>query len=61
MIGILAAILISNNRANDTATQSYIRSMVSGVETLHDSVTGKLPLRPPLAPLLLAKLLILPL
>nr|WP_285892307.1 hypothetical protein [Deinococcus taeanensis] len=52
---------MSNNRANDTATQSYIRSMVSGVETLHDSVTGKLPLRPPLAPLLLAKLLILPL
>jgi type IV pilus assembly protein PilA len=48
IIAILAAVLIPNllaarNRANDSATQSFIRSVVTGVETLRDSVTGALP------------------
>lgn len=48
IIAILAAVLIPNllaarNRANDSATQSYIRSVVTGVETKRDSVTGALP------------------
>jgi len=48
IIAILAAVLIPNllaarNRANDSATQAYIRSVVTGVETQRDSVTGKLP------------------
>jgi type IV pilus assembly protein PilA len=52
IIGILAAVLIPNllaarNRANDSATQSYIRSVVSGVETLRNSVSGALPATAP--------------
>lgn len=52
IIGILAAVLIPNllaarNRANDSATQAYIRNVVSGVETVRDSVTGALPATAP--------------
>ncbi|MBF6593935.1 MAG: prepilin-type N-terminal cleavage/methylation domain-containing protein [Thermaceae bacterium] len=52
IIAILAAVLIPNllaarNRANDSATQAYIRSVVTGVEVLRDSVTGKLPATAP--------------
>jgi type IV pilus assembly protein PilA len=52
IIGILAAVLIPNllaarNRANDSATQAYIRSVVTGVETLRDTVTGALPTTAP--------------
>jgi type IV pilus assembly protein PilA len=48
IIGILAAVLISNllaarNRAISTATQAYIHDVVTGVETQRDSVTGALP------------------
>jgi type IV pilus assembly protein PilA len=52
IIGILAAVLIPNllaarNRANDSATQAYIRSVVTGVETLRNTVTGALPTTAP--------------
>jgi type IV pilus assembly protein PilA len=52
IIGILAAVLIPNllaarNRANDSATQAYIRNVVTGVETLRDSVSGALPATAP--------------
>ena len=52
IIGILAAVLIPNllaarNRANDTATRSFIRNVVTGVETQRDSVSGALPATPP--------------
>lgn len=45
IIGILAAVLIPNllgarNKANDSATQAFIRSVVTGVETARDGVSG---------------------
>ncbi len=48
IIGILAAVLIPNllgarNRANDSATQSYVRNCITAIETARDSVTQKLP------------------
>ena len=47
IIGILAAVLIptllsARNRANDSATQSYIRNCITAVETARDSVTQQL-------------------
>lgn len=48
IIGILAAVLIPNllaarNRANDSATQSYLRNCVTAVESSRDSVSQALP------------------
>lgn len=48
IIGILAAVLIPNllaarNRANDSATQAYVRSCVTAIETERNPVTGALP------------------
>ena len=48
IIGILAAVLIPNllaarNRANDTATQAYVRSCVTAIETARNPQTGQLP------------------
>ena len=48
IIGILAAVLIPNllaarNRANDSATQAYVRSCVTAIESSRDQVTGAVP------------------
>jgi type IV pilus assembly protein PilA len=48
IIGILAAVLIPNllsarNRANDSATQSFLRNCITAVEANRDSVTQALP------------------
>ncbi|KEF34814.1 hypothetical protein RDMS_05160 [Deinococcus sp. RL] len=48
IIGILAAVLIPNllgarNRANESATQSYVRNTVTAVEANRDPVTQALP------------------
>lgn len=48
IIGILAAVLIPNllsarAKANDTATQSYVRNCYTAVELSRDSVTQALP------------------
>lgn len=48
IIGILAAVLIPNllaarTRANDSASQTYIRSCISAIETERDPVKGTLP------------------
>jgi type IV pilus assembly protein PilA len=48
IIGILAAVLIPNllnarNRANDSAAQAYVRSVVTAVESGRNSVTQALP------------------
>lgn len=48
IIAILAAVLIPNllsarNRANDSATTSWIRECITAVETQRDPTTGKLP------------------
>ena len=52
IIGILAAVLIPNllaarSKANDSATQAYIRSVITGVEILRDNVSGALPATAP--------------
>jgi type IV pilus assembly protein PilA len=48
IIGILAAVLIPNllsarNRANESATQAYVRNCITAIETARDTVTQKLP------------------
>lgn len=48
IIGILAAVLIPNllaarKRANDSATQTYVRSCVTAMETARNPTTGALP------------------
>lgn len=48
IIGILAAVLIPNllaarNRANDSATQAYVRQVITSVEANRDAVTQALP------------------
>ncbi len=48
IIGILAAVLIPNllaarTRANETATQAWIRECITAVETKRDSVSQALP------------------
>ena len=48
IIGILAAVLIPNllgarAKANDTATQAYVKECVTAVEVARDGVTGALP------------------
>ena len=48
IIGILAAVLIPNllaarTRANETATQAWIRECITAVETNRDSVSQALP------------------
>lgn len=48
IIGILAAVLIPNllgarNRANESATQSFVRNTVTAVESKRDAVTQALP------------------
>lgn len=48
IIGILAAVLIPNllsarRKANDTATQAYVRQVITGVEANRDYTTSFLP------------------
>ncbi|WP_135229534.1 prepilin-type N-terminal cleavage/methylation domain-containing protein [Deinococcus fonticola] len=48
IIGILAAVLIPNllsarSKANDSATQSFLRNTITAVEAKRDSVTQALP------------------
>jgi len=47
IIGILAAVLIPNllsarTKANESASQSFVRNTITAVETNRDTVTGKL-------------------